>query len=95
MSDRYHYVYRLDGPIGLYYIGIRSCDVPPEQDTYKGSGSLLRDFQKRGYVFRKTILKVCKSRREALDLEAELVTGRQVNDPKCLNQVCGGQNSDG
>ena len=63
-----HYVYHSYEEWGREYIGCRTCDCLPEEDTkYFGS---FRDktFKPTG----KTILFVCKTRQEAAEIEIEL-----------------------
>ena len=65
---KHHYVYKSFEEEGREYIGIRSCDCLPEEDTkYLGS---FRDksFNPAG----KTILFVCETRKEAAEIEIEL-----------------------
>ena len=65
---KHHYVYHSFEEWGREYIGIRSCDCLPEEDTkYLGS---FRDksFNPAG----KTILFVCETRKEAAEIEIEL-----------------------
>ena len=65
---KHHYVYHSYEEWGREYIGCRTCDCLPEEDTkYFGS---FRDktFKPTG----KTILFVCKTRQEAAEIEIEL-----------------------
>ena len=65
---KHHYVYHSYEEWGRDYIGCRSCDCLPEEDTkYFGS---FRDktFKPTG----KTILFVCETRKEVLEIEIEL-----------------------
>ena len=65
---KHHYVYCSYEEWGRDYIGVRSCDCMPEEDTnYFGS---FRDktFKPTG----KTILFVCETRKEVLEIEIEL-----------------------
>ena len=67
---KHHYVYYSYEEWGRGYIGRRSCDCLPEEDTkYFGS---FRDktFKPTG----KTILFVCKTRKEVAEIEIELHT---------------------
>ena len=66
--SKHHYVYKSFEEEGREYIGIRSCDCLPEEDTkYFGT---FKDptFKPTG----KTILFVCETREEVLELEIEL-----------------------
>jgi len=67
---KHHYVYHSYEEWGREYIGIRSCDCLPEEDTkYFGS---FKD--KTFFPTEKTILFVCKTRKEAAEIEIELHT---------------------
>ena len=65
---KHHYVYRSYEEHGRDYIGTRSCNCLPEQDTkYLGSFAD-KTFNPTG----KVILFVCETRKEALEIEIEL-----------------------
>jgi len=65
---KYHYVYKSFEEEGREYIGCRSCDCLPEEDTkYFGSFSD-KSFKPTG----KTILFVCETRKEVVEIEIEL-----------------------
>ena len=65
---KHHYVYRSYEEHGRDYIGTRSCNCLPEQDTkYLGSFTD-KTFNPTG----KVILFVCETRKEALEIEIEL-----------------------
>ena len=65
---KYHYVYKSFEEEGREYIGCRSCDCLPEEDTkYFGSFS-----DKTFFPTEKTILFVCETREEAMEIEIEL-----------------------
>ena len=65
---KYHYVYRSFEVGGREYIGIRTCNCLPEEDTtYFGS------FKDKTFKpTEKTILFVCKTRQEVAEIEIEL-----------------------
>ena len=63
-----HYVYKSFEEEGREYIGIRSCDCLPEEDT-KYFGSF---YDKTFFPTEKTILFVCETRQEASEIEIEL-----------------------
>jgi len=65
---KHHYVYHSYEEWGRDYIGIRSCDCLPEEDTkYFGS------FKDKSFKpTEKTILFVCETRKEALEIEIKL-----------------------
>jgi phage replication O-like protein O len=59
-----HYVYRLDHEgSGTFYIGVRSCDCPPIEDPYKGSGRWSARIPKA--EIKKTIISIHSSRNDA------------------------------
>jgi len=63
-----HYVYHSYEEWGREYIGVRSCDCLPEEDT-KYFGSF---YDKTFFPTEKTILFVCETREEAAEIEIEL-----------------------
>jgi len=63
-----HYVYKSFEEEGREYIGCRSCDCMPEEDT-KYFGSFC---DKTFFPTEKTILFVCETRQEASEIEIEL-----------------------
>jgi len=65
---KHHYVYHSFEEWGRDYIGIRSCDCLPEEDT-KYFGSF---YDKTFFPTEKTILFVCETRQEASEIEIEL-----------------------
>ena len=65
---KHHYVYHSYEEWGRDYIGCRSCDCLPEEDTkYFGS---FRD--KTFFPTEKTILFVCETRKEVVEIEIKL-----------------------
>jgi hypothetical protein len=65
---KYHYVYHSYEEWGREYIGVRSCKCSPEEDIkYFGSFT-----DKTFNPTEKTILFVCKTRKEAAEIEIEL-----------------------
>ena len=66
--SKYHYVYKSFEQGGREYIGRRTCDCLPEEDTkYFGSFT-----DKTFKPTEKTILFVCETRKEAAEIEIEL-----------------------
>ena len=65
---KYHYVYRSFEKVGREYIGIRSCNCLPEEDT-KYFGSFKDETFK---PTEKIILFICETRKEAAEIEIEL-----------------------
>lgn len=95
---QFSYLYRITNKFtGEYYIGIRSCNGNPEDDSYMGSGiRITASIEKYGRDnFQKEILKVCESREDASQAEAEMVNEDRLKDPLCLNLKTGGEYVDG
>lgn len=91
-----HYVYQTTHiPSGKRYIGIRSTNLEPDQDPYLGSGVLLlKSIKKHGRgAFKKEILHVFPTRKEASDMEAEIVNEDTVLSETYLNLKTGGFNN--
>ncbi len=89
-----HYAYRIEhSESRRYYIGIRACRGPIEQDVYWGSGVLIRGLVAKYGVaaFAKTVLATFRSREEALSYEGDVVTLDLVADSLCLNLCIGGR----
>ena len=86
----FHYVYRIDRPSkGEWYIGIRSCECWPTEDTkYMGSGVRVSRIERS--QLRRTVLVIVKSRAEAARIEAALVLPATLDDKMCLNRIAGG-----
>lgn len=91
---KHHFVYRVTRPMidASFYIGVHSTD--DLVDGYLGSGDrIVASKAKYGRAAHKLeILQACATRREALELEAQLVTIETLADPACLNLVQGGGN---
>jgi hypothetical protein len=90
MAKRFHYTYRLRRKHdGALYIGVRSCDCPPEEDTdYMSSSRLVNAEIKAGVAYTKKILVVWGSRKAALAHEIALHTIHAVgSNPKYLNRA--------
>lgn len=70
-----HYVYLLTFPNGMFYVGCRSTNLEPEQDTtYLGSGKYLpKDRHEYRNLIQKDILFISNSREDALDFEEEYI----------------------
>ncbi|CAM0010933.1 homing endonuclease [Vibrio phage K369] len=92
MSD-IHYVYRIINTINsMVYIGIHT--TTNMDDGYMGSGVWLNRAQKTYGIenFTKEIIKLCDTRQQASDLEAELVTMEFVSRSDTYNIALGGSN---
>ncbi len=85
-SGRY-YCYRLEEEeSGEYYIGVRSCCVPPEQDgKYLGSGRWPKYCAKVGVYLAKQIISEHPTFAAALREEQKLIAA-SVTDPRCMNR---------
>lgn len=91
MKKKYHYFYKIENTSNnKVYYGIHSTNNL--NDGYMGSGSRLKSEYKNSNKndFVKTILKFFKTRKEASDYEAEVVTESLVKDVNCYNIKCGG-----
>ena len=81
---KHHYVYYSYEEWGRGYIGVRSCDCMPEEDTKYFGSFKDKTFKPTG----KTILFVCKTRKEAGEIEIELHTFFDVAvNPQFANQA--------
>lgn len=90
-----HYFYKITNLINKkFYYGIRTCRCLPGKDPYIGSGVYLhRAYKKYGIKnFKKEILRVCRTKEDASDLERWMVTEELVRDPRCYNIIVGGDN---
>lgn len=90
-----YYIYRIvNKQTGEYYIGQRKCpnDIEPEDDTYFGSGSLLKimidELGKSN--FKKQILHVTFDQLSINILESYYVDDAAISDVMCYNMVKGG-----
>ena len=90
-----HYVYEITNLInGKKYIGKRSCHCPIEEDSYMGSGTLLKRAIDKYSIenFKKEILQVCNSEDEAYELETKYIENvKAYSDRKYYNIACGGK----
>ena len=66
--SKHHYVYHSYEEWGRDYIGIRSCDCLPEEDTRYFGSFKDKTFKPTG----KNILFVCKTRKESAEIEIKL-----------------------
>lgn len=81
-----HYVYRIEHtPTGRFYIGMRSCLCPPEDDNYWGSGASSVWIQKNKADCTRSVLAILPTRREAAEYEA-LETEAAIRNPLCMNR---------
>ena len=65
-----HYVYELKFDNGMKYLGVRTCDGDPEEDSYKGSSSIITKEQLA--TCKKVILSEHPTRNEAVLEEVRL-----------------------
>lgn len=93
---KHHYVYKITHiPTNRFYVGVRSCSCVPEQDSYMGSGVVIKrllDSHPRE-EFTKLVIEQFETRLEASDLESLIVDVELLNNPLCLNLKLGGDNS--
>lgn len=93
----HHYAYRIEHvATGRYYIGIRSTTKRVGADGYYGSGVLIRRMvAKYGKsAFKREMLEIFATRKEASDYEKDVVTLELLADPDCLNLRPGGDAMD-
>jgi hypothetical protein len=85
-SSAVHYVYRVWNPVtGEYYLGKRSFNGDPEQDTYRGSGKWTRECDAKGIVLLRSVIEAFETNEEALAAEVRLF--READgDPLCKNE---------
>lgn len=91
-TKKYNFVYKTENLVnGLYYIGVHSTNIL--DDGYLGSGMLIvKAIKKYGKKnFKRTILKHCKSRKEAYIFEESLVNEDLVKSRNTYNCAVGGQ----
>ena len=84
----YHYVYKITIiETGQYYIGVRSCNVLPENDPYLGSGTIIRAFHKKlpRSAFKKEILQTFSDRDAANAHEKYLISLEDLTSAMVLN----------
>lgn len=84
----YHYVYKITIiETGQYYIGVRSCNVLPENDQYLGSGTIIRAFHRKLPIsaFRKEILQTFSDRDAANAHEKYLISLEDLSSAMVLN----------
>ena len=77
----FHYVYVITNLINdKKYIGKRSCSCPVEKDNYMGSGTALKLAKKKYGLknFKKEILKVFNTEKEAYDFEIEIISSKNA-----------------
>ena len=90
---KFNYLYKLiliSDP-RYYYFGIRSTDIQPEFDRYKGSGRAIEKLKKQGLDFYKEIVENFETREEVEVAEEKAVGTLWKVDPYCLNRSKGGQ----
>lgn len=92
MRKKYNFVYKTTNLLNnIYYVGVHSTD--DLNDGYLGSGFLLQKaINKHGVCnFKREIIKMCKSREEAFEVEANIVTESLIKTRKVYNRAPGGQ----
>ena len=87
---QYHYVYLItDIYTSKKYIGVRSCNCHPFDDSYMGSSKLINELDKT--LLRKDVLTICPNRSVALALETLLVNEDWVHREDTFNIKTGGE----
>jgi len=86
----YHYVYLItDTYTSKKYIGVRSCNCHPFDDSYMGSSKLIKELDQT--LLRKDVLTICPNRSVALALETLLVNEDWVHREDTFNIKTGGE----
>jgi len=89
-----HYVYKITNKTtGEYYYGKRSCEGSWRDDSYMGSGTLLKAKMKAhpDHDWCKEVLLLLDTEEEAYTYEAISIGDRWRDDPLCLNLKEGGE----
>lgn len=80
-----HYVYRLtDSDTGRFYIGVRSFEGSPDQDSYRGSGAWPNGMRFNGVTLAREVLAIFADRAVAEQAEAAMIAANR-NNPLCMN----------
>ena len=87
----FHYTYVIrNEETGQYYIGVRSSELEPNEDTYMGSGKRLKaEMLKSPEVWFKYVLEIHPTRNDANTDERQSTKGH-LNNGLCLNERHGG-----
>lgn len=91
-QKKYHYIYKITNLLsGKYYLGMHSTD--DLYDGYMGSGRRIRySINKYGVDnHKKEIIEFCKSRKELLKREEEIVNLNEIAKEECMNLSVGGR----
>lgn len=99
MQQKHFYIYKItltnkDHELyNHYYYGARITNKKPENDSYKGSSTMIRkskyfDFFPNDYI--KEIVKICKDENELYNSEKEIIGDLYLTDSNCLNMFRGG-----
>jgi len=89
-----HYVYKVTNlETGEYYYGKRSCNCDWREDSYMGSGVLLKNKMEAhpDQPWVKEVLLILDSEEEAYLHEQLAIGDRWRDDPLCLNLTAGGE----
>ena len=91
MDKKYHYMYMLQHILtSKIYIGISSCDCPPEEDTgYMGSGAELKEIDNK--LLHKTIITTFTDRGVADAAETLIVNKEFCLRENTFNRKTGGE----
>ena len=91
LEKKHNYVYRLEyiKDSRYYYLGVLSTNLNPAEDNYMGSGKQVWNLGQEN--FQKHIILDVPTRKEALNLEEQIIGSLWKTDPFCLNRCPGGQ----
>ena len=89
-----HYTYKTICVVtNDYYLGKRSTDKKLVDDDYLGSGNLIKKsiekYGEKNHI--KEILKIFPTEKLAFQEEKQLITKYDLDNPKCMNLMPGGQ----
>ena len=89
-----HYLYKITNSINdRFYVGVTSQDI----NNYWGSGIAIKNaLKKHGRKsFKKEVLAIYHDKKEAYDIERELITSEFIgSNPLCYNMCVGGKGGD-
>ena len=92
VDGAFHFIYiQINMTTKEYYIGKVNRKRWSEINRYKGSGLKFKNkYKGHEYEYIRYFIASCKTSEETEELEAKIVDEELLEDPKCLNLVCGG-----
>ena len=87
----HHYIYKLEDKLGAFYFGVRSSFVPPDKDSYMGSGVWPKQCRRSGVTLKKSIISIHSSRQEACVAESCCIN-EHLDNEMLMNRYFGVQN---